>query len=72
LGHVVGVKESHLDPKKISTVKNFPILKFVTNVGAFLGFTSSYKKFILGYSKIVKPMFGLTKKDDKFLWTPIY
>jgi hypothetical protein len=72
LGHVVNVEASHPNPKKIVVVKIFPILKFVTNVRAFLRLTNSYRKFIPGYAKIVEPLFGLTKKDDKFLWTPIY
>ncbi len=70
LGHVVSVEGYHLDPKKIVVVENFPIPKFVTNVRAFLGLTSYYRKFILGYAKIAKPLFGLIKKDNKFLWTP--
>ncbi len=53
-------------------IKKIPILKFVTNVRAFLGFISSYRKFIPRYAKIIEPLFGFIKKDDKFLWTPIY
>jgi hypothetical protein len=30
-----------------------------------------YKIFIAGYAKIVEPLFALTKKDCRFLWTPI-
>ncbi len=71
LSHVVSVKGYHLDHKKIVVVKNFPIPKLVTNVRAFLGLTGYYRKFILGYAKIAKPLFGLIK-DNKFLWTPNY
>ncbi len=46
--------------------------KFVTNVKALLGFTRHYTRFILGYAKIAKLLFNLTKKDCKFVWTPIY
>ncbi len=65
------VKGSYLDPKKVTNVKGFPIPKFITNVTAFLGHTRYYKRFILGYAKIVELLFDLTKKDCKFLWTPI-
>jgi hypothetical protein len=72
LVHVVSIEGSHLNPKKIAMIKKIPILKFVTNVRAFLGFISSYRKFIPRYAKIIEPLFGFIKKDDKFLWTPIY
>jgi len=67
MGHVVSVEGSHPNPKKIDAIENFLIPKFVTNVKAFLGLTGYYKKFILGYAKIIKPLFGFTKKDNKFL-----
>lgn len=46
--------------------------KFVTNVKEFLGFIRYYTRFMLGYAKITKLLFGLIKKDYKFVWTPIY
>ncbi len=60
-----------LDPKKIATVQHFPTRKIATNVRALLGLTRYYRRFIAGYAKIVEPLFALTKKDCKFLWTPI-
>jgi hypothetical protein len=69
---VVSVEGFHLDPKKIVVVGNFPIPKTVTNVRAFLGLIGYYRKFVLGYAKIVEPLFSLTKKECTFVWTPIY
>jgi hypothetical protein len=43
----------------------------ITNVKAFLGLMGYYKRFIAGYAKIVEPLFALTKKEGKFVWTPI-
>ncbi len=39
LGHVVNVNGSYLDLKKVVVVEGYPILKFVTNVRAFLRLT---------------------------------
>jgi len=72
LGHVVSVEGSYPDPKKIVNVQNFPIPKTITNVRAFLGLIGYYCKFISKYAKIAGPLFGLTKKVCKFVWTPIY
>ena len=42
--------------------------KNVTHVRSFVGLASYYRKFIQGFSKIAKPFFDLTKKDNKFMW----
>jgi len=36
-----------------------------------MGLLRYNKRFIARYVKIAKPLFALTKKDYKFLWTPI-
>jgi len=68
----VSVEGSYHDPKKVVVVEGFLIPKFVTNVRAFLRLTRYYKRLTLGYAKIAELLFGLTKKDCKFVWTPIY
>jgi len=59
------------DPRKITTVKIFPTSNTATNVKAFLELIGYYMRFIATYVKIAKPLFTLTKKGCKFLWTPI-
>ncbi len=54
---------SYPDPKKVQVIKDFPIPRSITNVLAFLGLTRYYKNFVLGYAKIVVPLFDLTRKD---------
>jgi hypothetical protein len=71
LGHIVDYIGFQLNPKKIIVVKNFPTPNTTTNVKAFLGLTRYCKRFIVGYVKIAKPLFTLTKKECKFLWTPM-
>ncbi len=68
----MSVERFYPDPKKIDDVENFLIPKTITNVRAFLELISYYCKFILGYAKITKPLFSLTKKESKFVWTPIF
>ncbi len=67
----MNAKGSYPDPKKV-VVERFLIPKSITNVKAFLGLTRYYIRFIPRYAKIVEPLFGMTKKDCKFVWTPIY
>lgn len=71
LGHLVSVERSHPNLKKIVVVENFPIPKSITNVSTFLGPINYYRKFVPNYAKIVEALFGLIKKDNKFVWRPI-
>ncbi len=71
LGHIVDCVEFQLDPRKITIVQHFPTSNIATNVRAFLGLTRYYRRFIARYVKIAKPLLTLTKKECKFLWTPI-
>jgi hypothetical protein len=40
----------------------------VHEVHSFLGFAGYYHRFILNFSKIAKPITGLLKKDEKYVW----
>jgi len=66
LGHIVECVESQLDPKKTTTIQNFPTPNITTNIRAFLGLTGYCKRFIVRYVKIAKPLFTLIKKKCKF------
>jgi hypothetical protein len=41
----------------------------VSGIRSFLGLTSYYRRFIEGFSKIVKPLTTLLEKDREFKWT---
>ncbi|GBB94650.1 hypothetical protein RclHR1_23990004 [Rhizophagus clarus] len=68
LGHVVGRDGIQVDPEKIEKVKNFPIPQNLRQLRAALGLFSYYRKFIKDFSKIVRPMNELLKKNVLFEW----
>ncbi len=68
LGHVVSHEGTRPDPSKITVVVHFPVPKTVTNVRSFLGLTGYYRNYVRGYSRLVVPLFELTKKDVAFVW----
>jgi hypothetical protein len=37
-------------------------------VRSFLGLVGYYRRFILNFSKIAKPITDLLKKEEKFVW----
>jgi len=57
------------DPAKLSTIKNFLTPKKMKDVQSFIGLIGYYRKFKKDFSKIIKPLTILTKKDTKFDWT---
>jgi hypothetical protein len=68
LGHVVSKEGTRPDPSKIEAVWGFLVPATVTNVRSFLGLIGYYRKYIKAYSKLVGPLFELTKKDVVFVW----
>ncbi len=68
LGHVVSKEGTRPDPRKIEAILHFPTPKIVTSVRSFLGLTGYYRKYIRSYSRLVGPLFKLTRKDVAFVW----
>ena len=69
LGHVISKNGIQVNPDKIDVVKSFPTPKNPKQVRSFLGLCNYYRRFVLGYSKIVHPLNQLLHKDRKFKWT---
>jgi hypothetical protein len=70
LGLIVSRDCTKMDPKKVSTVRDWETPHNLKDVQAFLGFANFYRRFIKDYSKVVSPMTALTKKDVAFMWSP--
>jgi len=68
LGHVVSHEGTKPDPNKIDAVVHFPVPKTVTDVRSFLGPTGYYQNYVQGYSRLVVPLFELTRKYVAFVW----
>ncbi|KMQ89993.1 enzymatic polyprotein endonuclease reverse [Lasius niger] len=68
LGHVITDDGVRPDPRKISSVKNFPVPRNLKNVRQLLGLAGYYRRFISDFSRIAKPLSDLLKKDEKFIW----
>ncbi|GKF37127.1 putative reverse transcriptase domain-containing protein, partial [Tanacetum coccineum] len=68
LGHVIDSQGIHVDPAKIESIKDWASPKSPMEIRHFLGLVGYYRRFIEGFSKIVKPMTKLTQKKVKLEW----
>ena len=60
LGHIVSEKGVETDPEKIKALTTWPVPTNLKELRSFLGFAGYYRRFIQGYSHIVRPLNGLT------------
>lgn len=68
LGHIISGKGVAPDPSKIEAVENYPIPTNLTELRAFLGIASYYRKFVRNFAQIAHPLHVLLKKGRAFDW----
>lgn len=66
LGHVITPEGVKPNPEKIRAVTEFPQPKNQKQIKQFLGLSGYYRRFVPNYSKIIKPLTTLLKKDVEF------
>src|SRR5260221_7196228 len=64
LGFIISKEGIVMHPKKLETIKSWPVPKSVKEVQSFLGFANFYRCFISHYSEIATPLIEATKKDN--------
>jgi hypothetical protein len=69
LGHVISLEGITMDPNKVRDVLDWKPPKSIHQVRSFLGLAGYYRRFILNFSKISKPITELLKKDTKYVWS---
>jgi hypothetical protein len=72
LGHVITGRGIAVDPGKVKDVLNWETPTTVSEIRSFLGLAGYYRRFIEGFSKIVKLLTSLLEKDKKFIWSKAY
>jgi hypothetical protein len=68
LGHVITDGGVAVDPSKVRDVLNWNPPKNVSEIRSFLGLAGYYRRFIEGFSKVVKPLTSLLEKGKELKW----
>jgi hypothetical protein len=71
LGHIITDGGIKVDPCKITEILNWKQLKDVSKIRSFLGLAGYYRRFIEGFSKLVKPLTSLLEKGKAFKWDEV-
>lgn len=71
LGYIISDKGISMDSERIQTILDWRAPRKVRDVQAFIGFINFFRRFIFGFSRIIKPITDLLKKQNiakKFSW----
>ena len=68
LGHIVGKDGLKPNEKNITAIKNMKRPTNKKEIQSFHGLCNYYRKFVKNFSKIMKPINQLVKKNVKFEW----
>uniref|UniRef100_A0A803JPC4 ribonuclease H n=1 Tax=Xenopus tropicalis TaxID=8364 RepID=A0A803JPC4_XENTR len=69
LGFIISPFGIRMDPKKISSILDWPAPTSRKAVQRLVGFANFYRKFIRNFSQIILPITELTRSNQKFVWT---
>ena len=68
LGHIISEKGIEVDKEKIDLISKLPPPPNVKTMRQFLGHAGFYRRFIMDFLKIAKPLYKMLEKDAKFTW----
>ena len=69
LGFLVSKKGIRPDPEKVEPIAAYPVPTTIKEMRSFAGMANYYRNLIKGYAEIMQPLYDLTKKTKRFIWT---
>ena len=68
LGHILSEGKVNVNPDKVEALKRAPAPRSTKEVKSYLGLLNYFRKFIPSLAEHIKPLYGLLKKNIKFVW----
>jgi hypothetical protein len=68
LYHIISVVEVATNPEKVKVFQSWPIPQCVKDVRSFFGMAGYYRRFVVGFGMISKPLTNLKRKGQLFVW----
>ena len=68
LGFVITPNGIRMSTDRIATITEWPVPRSLTEIQIFLGFANFYRRFVIGYSRVVIPITSLLRKGRRFEW----
>ena len=69
LGHLISDEGIQPLPEKLESIAKMPVPQNAKQVKQFLGLVGYYRKFVLCFSDIARPLTQLTRKNEGFNWS---
>jgi hypothetical protein len=69
LGHIVSRDGIKIDPKRVEAIDTINVPRNIKELQPFLGKIIFLRRFILNFSKIIKLIIDMLKKDSELKWT---
>ena len=69
LGHLISVDGIQPLPEKLESIRSMPKPRSPKEIKQFLGLTGYYRKFVLRFSDMARPLTKLLAHDCEFKWT---
>ena len=69
LGHIVSREGLKTNPRLVTAVQDFPLPRTVRDIKRFIGLASYYRRFILNFARLARPLHLLTHKGAIFVWS---
>ena len=66
LGVIIGEDGVRMEKEKVQGVIEWPVLKSVKDVQKFLRLANYYRRFIKDFAKIVRPLYEIMRKENKW------